>query len=147
MIEESKKMAKGKKRDKGGISPPFTVSTEELYSILEAWVKNGVVTLPECKHEPTEEEKRNPLYCRYHRRCDHHTIDCYALRNIFHDRVAKGDLVIKARKRADLRMCRPGLAMTFFMGCEDPIEEEAENMASSNSTPPSLVDEEMIVRI
>ena len=26
---------------------------------------------------------------------------CYALRNIFHDRVVKGDLVIKARKRAN----------------------------------------------
>ena len=68
-------------------------------------------------------------------------MDCYALRNIFHDRVGKGDLVIKARKRADLRMCRPGVAMTFFMGCEDPMEEEVENMASSSSSSPSLIDE------
>ena len=57
MTEEFKKMAKGKKRDRGGIPPPFTVSIKELYSILEAWVKNGVVTLLECKHDPTEEEK------------------------------------------------------------------------------------------
>ena len=146
MIEEFKKMAKGKKRDRGGIPPPFTVSIEELYSILEAWVKDGIVTLPECKHEPTKEEKRNPFYCRYHRRCDHHTMDCYALRNIFHDRVAKGDLVIKARKKADLRMPRPEVTMTFFIGREEPMEEKAENMASSSSAPPSLV-EEMIARI
>ena len=33
-------------------------------------------------------------------------MDCYALRNIFHDRVVKGDLVIKAAKRADPRMHR-----------------------------------------
>ena len=33
-------------------------------------------------------------------------MDYYALRNIFHDRVAKGDLVIKAEKKADLRMHR-----------------------------------------
>ena len=131
----------------GGIPPPFTVSTEELYSILEAWVKDGVVILPECKHEPTKKEKRNPLYCRYHRRCDHHTMDCYVSRNIFHDRVAKGDLVIKIRKRADPRMRRPEVAMIFFIGYEEPMEEEAENMASSSSAPPSLVDEEMIVRI
>ena len=57
MTKEFKKMAKGKKRDRGGIPPPFTVSIKELYSILEAWVKNGVVTLLECKHDPTEEEK------------------------------------------------------------------------------------------
>ena len=57
MTEETKKVAKGKKKDKGSILPPFTVSTEELYSILEAWVKDGLVTLLECKHEPIEEEK------------------------------------------------------------------------------------------
>ena len=147
VIEESKKMTKGKKRDRGGISPPFIVSTKELYSILEAWVKDGVVTLPKCKHEPTEEEKQNPLYCRHHKRCDHHTMDCYALRNIFHDRVAKGDLVIKSWKRVDLKMRRPEVAMTFFIDRENCIEEEAENMASSSSASPSLIDEEMIARI
>ena len=104
------------------LHPPFTVSTEELYSILEAWLKDGVMVLPECKHEPIEEEKRSPLYCRYHKRCDHHTMDCYALRNIFHDRVAKGDLVIKAGKRADPRMHRLEVAMTFFIGREDFME-------------------------
>ena len=57
MEEEPKKVVKGKKKERGGIPPPFIVSTEELYSILEAWVKDGVVTLPECKHEPTKEEK------------------------------------------------------------------------------------------
>ena len=56
VTEEPKKVAKGKKRDRSGIPPPFTMSTEELYSILEAWVKDGVVTLPKCKHKPTEEE-------------------------------------------------------------------------------------------
>ena len=64
VTEELKKVAKGKKRDRGGIPPPFTVSTEDLYSVLEAWMKDGVVTLPKCKHEPTKEEKRNPHYCR-----------------------------------------------------------------------------------
>jgi len=91
VAEEPKKVAKNKKRERGGILPPFTVFTEELYNILEAWLKDGVVVLPKCKRKPTKEEKRSPLYSRYHRRCDHHTMDCYALRNIFHDRVAKGD--------------------------------------------------------
>ena len=57
VTEESKKMAKGRRRDRVGIPPPITMSTKELYSIVEAWVKDGVVTLPEFKHEPTEEEK------------------------------------------------------------------------------------------
>ena len=53
MAKESKKAAKAKKRERG-----FTVSTEELYSILEAWVKDGVVVFPECKCEPIDEEKK-----------------------------------------------------------------------------------------
>ena len=57
VVEESKKVVNAKKRERGSIPPPFTVSTEELYSILEVWLKDGVVVLPECKHEPTEEEK------------------------------------------------------------------------------------------
>ena len=72
---------------------------------------------------------------------------CYALRNIFHGRVAKVDLVIKGGKQADPRMCWLEVAMTFFIGREDPMEEEIENMASSNSTPLPLQDEEMVTRI
>ena len=37
--------------------------------------------------------------------------------------------------------------MTFFIGHEDPMEEEVENMASSNLALPPLLDEEMIARI
>ena len=40
---------------------------------------------------------------------------------IFNERVAKGDLVIKGGKRANPRMHRPEVAMTFFMGREDPM--------------------------
>ena len=147
VVEEPKKVVKNKKRERGGIHPPFTISTKELYSILEAWLKDGVVVLPECKREPMGEEKQGPLYCRSHRRCDHHTIDCYALRNIFHDRVAKGDLVFKAGKKADPRMHKPEVTMTFFMGRKDPMKEEAKNMASINSAPPPLLDKKMVTGI
>ena len=74
-------------------------------------------------------------------------MDCYVLRNIFHDRVAKGDLVIKAGKRADPRMRRLEVVITFFIGLEDPMEKEAKNMVSSSSTLPHLVDEEKVMRI
>ena len=86
------------------------------------------------------------LYCRYHRRSDHHTMNCYVLRNIFYEKVAKGDLVIKNGKRADQRMHKPEVAMTFI-GCEDLMEEEVENIASSSAAPTPLRDEEMTLRI
>uniref|UniRef100_A0A7N2LLD0 Uncharacterized protein n=1 Tax=Quercus lobata TaxID=97700 RepID=A0A7N2LLD0_QUELO len=124
VVKETKKATEGRKRERSGIPPPFSMSAEELYSIIDAWVKDGVlvVVLLTYKHEPTEEEKQGTLYCRYHRRSDHYTIDCYALRNIFHEKVAKGNLVIKNGKRVDQKMHRLEVAMAFFMGCEDPMD-------------------------
>ena len=92
-----------------------------------------MVVLLECKREPTEEEKRGVLYYWYHRRSDHHTMDYYALRNIFHEKVAKGDLVIKNGKHANQRMHRTKVVMTLFIGREDPMEEEVGNIASSSA--------------
>ena len=42
-------------------------------------------------------------------------------------------------------MHRPKVAMTFFIGCEDPMEEVAENIASSSVIPTPLQDEEMML--
>ena len=36
VVEEPKKATKNKKKERNSIPPPFTVSTEELYSILVA---------------------------------------------------------------------------------------------------------------
>ena len=57
VVDEIKKVTKARKREISGISPLFSVSAKGLHNILEAWVKDGVVVLPECKREPTEEEK------------------------------------------------------------------------------------------
>ena len=70
-------------------------------------------------------------------------MDCYALRNIFHEKVAKGDLVIKNGKHANQRMHRLSVELTFFIRCKDPMEGEAENIASSSVAPAPLQDEEM----
>ena len=146
VVEKPKKATKVNKRERSGFPPPFYVSAEELYNILEAWVKDGMMVLPECKREPIEEEKRGALYCRYHR-SDHHTMDCYALRNTFHEKVAMGDFVIKNRKHIDQRMHKPEVVMTFFISCEGPMEEEVGSATSSSTTPMPLQDEEMVLKI
>ena len=50
------------RKGRGSNPPPFTVSTEELYNILEAWLKDGVVVLLECKPKSTDEEKLVDAY-------------------------------------------------------------------------------------
>ena len=64
VVKEMKKATKGRKRERSGIPPPFLVLAEELYSIVDAWVKDGVVVLLAYKREPIEEEKRGTLYYR-----------------------------------------------------------------------------------
>ena len=61
MVKEPKKATKGRKRERSGIPPPFSILVEDLYSILEAWVKDSMVVLPECRREPIEKEKRGTL--------------------------------------------------------------------------------------
>ena len=53
MVEKPKKAIKVKKREGSGFPPPFYVSAEEVYNILKAWVKDGMMVLLECKREPT----------------------------------------------------------------------------------------------
>ena len=43
-------------------------------------------------------------------------MNCYTLRNIFHEKVAKGDLVIKNGKRVDQKMHILEIAMKSFIG-------------------------------
>lgn len=63
MLKESKRQPRVRReRERGIIPPPFTVSIEELYSILEVWVRYGVVVLPKCKCEPTDEKNKNKVH-------------------------------------------------------------------------------------
>ena len=61
--------------------------------------------------------------------------------------IAKCDLVIKNWKRTNQRMYRLEVAMTIFMRCEDPMEEEVRSVANSSSTSQPVQDEEMALRI
>ena len=65
-------------------------------------------------------------------------MDYYALRNIFHENVANGDLFIKNGKHANQRMHRPEVAMTFFIGYKEPMEEEVKNIVTNSVAPAPL---------
>ena len=48
--------------------------------IFDKWVKDEVIKLPQINKPPTEEEKRDPKFCRYHRYVHHLTADCRSFR-------------------------------------------------------------------
>ena len=48
-------------------------------------------------------------------------------------------MVIKNRKCTDQRIHRPKVAMTFFIGCESPMEDEARSMVNCSVAPLPLL--------
>ena len=60
--------------------PPLPFTVEEMMVIFDKWVKDEVIKLPQIGKAPTEEEKRDPKFCRYHRYVHHPTADCRSLR-------------------------------------------------------------------
>ena len=72
--------------------PPVPCMKEEMIAILNRWVADGIIRLPEVREEETEEEKRSPKYCHYHRCVKHSITDCWSLRKRFHAKIQDGTL-------------------------------------------------------
>ena len=69
---------------------PYTV--EELNHVLDKWIGDGVVRPFTMSRPPTEEERKNPLFCRIHNYVKHSTKDCWTLRRLFHKKLREGTL-------------------------------------------------------
>uniref|UniRef100_A0A2N9I4R3 Integrase catalytic domain-containing protein n=2 Tax=Pentapetalae TaxID=1437201 RepID=A0A2N9I4R3_FAGSY len=67
--------------------PPVPCTREEMITILNKWVADGVIQLPDVQEEATEEEKKSSKYCHYHRSTKHSITDCWTLRRKFHARI------------------------------------------------------------
>lgn len=68
--------------------------------------------------------------------------------SIFHEKVAKGKLVLKnVAELTKQRMHRPEVVMTFFISNEDPIEDEAGSITTISSMVPPAHSEEMALKI
>jgi hypothetical protein len=59
--------------------PPLLFTMEELMVVFDKWVQDDVINLPQISKPPTEEEKRDPKFCRYHRYVHHPTADYRSL--------------------------------------------------------------------
>lgn len=80
VLEEPKKDYLNRKRERRDEPPPpIDIPKDDFLDLFFVWVKDGVVTLPPMKKEPSHEEKRSSNFCGYHRHRSHHTMDCYTL--------------------------------------------------------------------
>jgi hypothetical protein len=70
-----------------------------MMAILNKWVADGVVKLPEVSKKVTEEYKKNPKFCYFHQYVHHSTADCWTLRRKFHEKIQDGTLELPQAKQ------------------------------------------------
>uniref|UniRef100_A0A2N9EWH9 Retrotransposon gag domain-containing protein n=1 Tax=Fagus sylvatica TaxID=28930 RepID=A0A2N9EWH9_FAGSY len=86
------KRKKSNERSFDEAPPPVPCTLEEMKVILDKWVADGIIKLPEAQKKATEEDKKNPKFCYFHRYVHHSTADCWTLRRKFHEKIQDGTL-------------------------------------------------------
>ena len=67
--------------------PAISCTVEELNHVLDKWIGDGVVRPFTVSRSPTEEERKNPLFCRIHNYVKYSTKDCWTLCRLFHKKL------------------------------------------------------------
>ncbi|OVA15533.1 hypothetical protein BVC80_9035g62 [Macleaya cordata] len=73
-------------------SPEFPCPVKDVIRILDTWIRDNAVRLPYICCQPTARNKENPRYCHFHRVVGHPTRACRALRFLFAEKFAAGEL-------------------------------------------------------
>ena len=84
-----------RKRPEGKVAKELLVipcTVEELNHVLDKWIGDGIVRTSTISRPPTEEERKNPLFCRIHNYVKHSTKDCWTLYRLFHKKLREGTL-------------------------------------------------------
>uniref|UniRef100_A0A2N9F490 Integrase catalytic domain-containing protein n=1 Tax=Fagus sylvatica TaxID=28930 RepID=A0A2N9F490_FAGSY len=72
--------------------PPVPCILEDMIAVLNRWVADGVIKLPEAPKKATEEDKKNQKFCHFHQYIHHSIADCWTLRRKFHEKIQDGTL-------------------------------------------------------
>ena len=99
-------MGEKRKRPEGKVfeEPPVILCTvEELNYVLDKWIGDGIVKPFTVSRPPTEEERKNPLFCRIHNYVKHSTKDYWTLRRLFHKKLREETLEL-TQKETEVQM-------------------------------------------
>ena len=110
---------------------------EEMITILNKWVADGVIRLPDVQEEATEEEKKSSRYCHYHRSIKHSVTDCWALRRRLHARIQDGTLELPQthqRVHVDLFLKHKGKATVSVIIHGNKSDMDVDESAATNPT-------------
>ena len=96
--------------------------------LLDKWIADGVFKPNQVSREPTEEERRDPRFCRLHNYVKHPTVKCWALCRLVHCRIKERTLELSQQdvQRNPLPNHK-GKGVATVVICTNPGEDEEEN--------------------
>ena len=72
-IGEQRRKTEGREYD---TPPPISCTPKEMYVLLDKWIVDRVFKSNQVSRELTEEERRDPRFCRLHNYVQHATTKC-----------------------------------------------------------------------
>ena len=109
---------------------PILCTLKELDVMLDKWIANEIFKPYQVSREPTEEERRDPRFCRLHNYVQHPTAECWALRRLVHRKIKEGTLELTQQEvQRNPFPNHRGKGVAAVVICVDPGEDEEENLA------------------
>ena len=124
LVGEKRKRPDGKVFEEPPVIP---CTAEELNHVLDKWIGDGVVRPFTVSRPPTEEERKNLLFCRIHNYVKHSTKDCWTLRRLFHKKLRESTLELTQKEPEVQRNPLPnhkGKGMVAIVIHGNPAEAE-----------------------
>ena len=110
--------------------PPLPCTPKELEVLLDKWIVDGIFKRNQVSREPTEEERRDPRFCRLHNYVQLPTAECWALRRLVHRRIKQVTLELTQQEvQRNPLPNHKGKGVAAVVICADPGEDEEENLA------------------
>ena len=126
-VDEKKRKSEGREYES---PPPIPCTPKELDVLLDKWIADGVFKPNHVSREPTEEERRDPHFCRLHNYMQYVTAECWALCRLVHRRIKKGTLELSQLEvQRNLLLNHKGKGVAAVVICADLGEDEEERLA------------------
>uniref|UniRef100_A0A2N9H6L3 Retrotransposon gag domain-containing protein n=1 Tax=Fagus sylvatica TaxID=28930 RepID=A0A2N9H6L3_FAGSY len=137
------KRKKSNERSFDEAPPPVPCTLEEMKAILDKWVADGIIKLPEVQKKATEEDKKNPKFCYFHRYVHHSTADCWTLRRKFHEKIQDGTLELpqvqqKVHTDPFLKHKNGAVVSVVIHGSTSDVDADESATASTAMTPTAI---------
>ena len=137
------KRKKSNERSFDEVPPPVPCTLEEMMVILDKWVADSIIKLPEAQKKATEEDKKNPKFYYFHRYVHHSTADCWTLRRKFHEKIQDGTLELpqvqqKVHTDPFLKHKDRAVVSVVIHGSASDVDVDESATASTTMTPAAI---------